>query len=49
MDYIVAGPGSRREVFWLQYKGGNPADSANYKMTTLYKDTDTATTDLQLL
>jgi hypothetical protein len=38
MDYIVAGAGPRREVFWLQYKSGNPADSANYKMVTLYKD-----------
>jgi hypothetical protein len=37
MDYIVA-EGGRGEVFWLQYKGGTPADSANYRMTTLYKD-----------
>jgi hypothetical protein len=38
MDYIVAGAGPRREIFWLQYKSGNPADSANYKLATLYKD-----------
>lgn len=38
MDYIVAGAGPRRQVFWLQYKSGNPADSANYRMATLYKD-----------
>jgi len=38
MDYIVAAAGPRREVFWLQYKSGSPADSANYRMTTLYKD-----------
>jgi hypothetical protein len=38
MDYIVAGAGPRRQVFWLQYKSGNPADSANYKLATLYKD-----------
>lgn len=38
MDYIVAGAGPRRQIFWLQYKGGNPADSANYKMATLYQD-----------
>jgi hypothetical protein len=42
MDYIVAGAGPRREVFWLQYKGGNPADSANYKMATLFKDENPA-------
>jgi hypothetical protein len=45
MDYIVAGAGSRREVFWLQYKGGNPADSANYRMATLYKDEAIADTN----
>jgi len=49
MDYIVAGAGSRREVFWLQYKAGNPADSANYEMTTLYKDTDPATVDYSFM
>lgn len=39
MDYIVAGAGPRREIFWLHYKGGSPADSANYFLSTLYKDT----------
>ena len=39
MDYIVAGAGPRREIFWLAYKGGNPADSLNYRLKTFYKDT----------
>ncbi len=39
MDYLVAGAGPRRELFWLHYKGGSPADSANYFVSTLYKDT----------
>jgi hypothetical protein len=42
MDYIVAGAGPRREIFWLQYKSGNPADSANYKMVPLYTDATAA-------
>lgn len=39
MDYFVAGAGPRREIFWLHYKGGSPADSANYFLSTAYKDT----------
>jgi hypothetical protein len=42
MDYIVSEPGSRREVAWLQYKGGRTTDSANYRLSTLYKDADPA-------
>jgi hypothetical protein len=45
MDYIVAGAGPRREVFWLQYKGtGSPSDSTSFRMSTLYKDTSSTTT-----
>jgi hypothetical protein len=39
MDYIVTGPGPRREIFWLHYKGGDPADSANFRLGTAFKDT----------
>ena len=39
MDYVVAGAGPRREIFWLHYKGGLPADTLNYLLSTLYKDT----------
>ncbi len=39
MDYVVAGAGPRGEIFWRHYKGGPPADSANYFLSTLYKDT----------
>jgi len=49
MDYIVAGAGPRREVFWLQYKSGNPADSANYKLATLYKDEAIADTNFSFM
>jgi hypothetical protein len=37
MDYVIAGAG-RREIFRYEYLGGPVADSASYRMTTIYKD-----------
>ena len=49
MDYIVAGAGIRREIFWYQYKGsGSPADSSNYRMSDMYKDISPTTEHFNL-